>query len=78
VVENVPGVSWYEKAMLRHLQKHPNDYAGALRKIPKRILRIYTSAYQSLSFNEQLNKLLAEGNVPKTMTIQGFQNPEDA
>ena len=50
-LENIPKVFWYEKNMLRHLKKYPNDYAGALRRIPKRIRRLYIHAYQSYIFN---------------------------
>ena len=74
-LENIPKVFWYEKNMLRHLKKYPNDYAGALRKIPKRIRRLYIHAYQSYIFNEELRQNILENQVPKTITIQGFAVP---
>ncbi len=74
-LEAIPKVFWYEKKMLRHLKKYPNDYAGALRKIPKRIRRLYVHAYQSYVFNEELRQGIAENQVPKTITIQGFAVP---
>ena len=67
---------WYEKTMLQHLAKYPNDYAGALRKIPKRILRIYPHAYQSHIFNQQLTHAILENQVPRTITVRGFQIPK--
>lgn len=74
-LENIPKVFWYEKNMLRHLKKYPNDYAGALRKIPKRIRRLYIHAYQSYIFNEELRQNIVEDQVPKTITVQGFAVP---
>jgi tRNA pseudouridine13 synthase len=74
-IENIPKVFWYEKRMLRHLENHPNDSAGALRKIPKKILRLYVHAYQSHLFNEQLMQAIQENQVTETLTIPGFATP---
>jgi len=74
-IEGVPQVFWYEKRMLRHLEAYPNDAAGALRKIPKKILRLYVHAYQSHLFNEQLQQALHDHQVPDTLTIPGFTTP---
>ena len=74
-IDSVPNVFWYEKDMLRYLEKYPNDYAGALRTIPKRIRRLYLNAYQSQIFNEQLDKVLLEGDVPQTIMVPGFAVP---
>lgn len=75
-VENIPRVFWYEKKMLHHLKKYPNDYAGALRRIPKKILKLYVHAYQSHIFNEELKQALYENKVPKTIRIAGFSTPK--
>ncbi len=75
-IENIPRSFWYEKRVLHHLKKYPNDYAGALRRIPKRILRIYTHAYQALIFNKKLKKNLIEGKTPKWITMPGFHVPK--
>jgi TruD family tRNA pseudouridine synthase len=74
-IESIPKVFWYEKKMLRHLENHPNDSAGALRKIPKKILRLYVHAYQSHLFNEQLKQAIQENQVTETLTIPGFATP---
>ncbi|MDQ1279728.1 MAG: tRNA pseudouridine13 synthase, partial [Thermoproteota archaeon] len=66
---------WYEKNMLRHLTRLPNDYAGALRKIPKKILNIYVHAYQSRIFNESLQQALTGNKIPETISVPGFQIP---
>ena len=35
-----------------HLSKHHNDYVGALKTLPKRLLKLYIHAYQSCIWNE--------------------------
>ena len=71
-LEAIPRVFWYEKRILSHLQKHPNDYAGALRRIPKRIRKIYIHALQSRLFNQKLRQAILKKNVPPTITVKGF------
>jgi len=75
-IEAVPKVFWYEKRMVRHLRKHPNDYAGALRKIPKKIRKIFVHAFQSYLFNEQLKQAIGNSVLPETITILGFKTPK--
>ena len=69
----VPDVFWYEKLVAQHLMQHPNDYAGALRRTPKRILRIFCHAYQSRIFNERLRRAIELNEVPPTITVDGFK-----
>jgi tRNA(Glu) U13 pseudouridine synthase TruD len=71
-IENIPKTFWYEKRVLQHLNRYPNDFAGALRKIPKRILRLYTHAYQSKNFNDMLTTAIKNDKVPKSLIIPGF------
>ncbi len=51
----------------RHLQRHPNDYVGALRTLPKRILLLYVHAYQSYLWNR-----LACHTSEKEVPVPGF------
>jgi tRNA pseudouridine13 synthase len=74
-VEAIPKVFWYEKRMIKHLGMYPNDYAGALRKIPKRIRRLYVHAYQSHVFNEELRRLTQAKQAPRVIAVQGFAVP---
>ena len=74
-INNIPKVFWYEKKMVLHLTKYPNDYAGALRKIPKKILTLYVHAYQSHLFNEKLKKAICENDIPESISIHGFNTP---
>ncbi|MGI6589987.1 MAG: tRNA pseudouridine(13) synthase TruD [Candidatus Iainarchaeum sp.] len=45
-----------EKAILNHLTKHPNDFAGALNTIPKKMRYLFTHAVQSDIYNKILQK----------------------
>ncbi|MFQ6135695.1 MAG: tRNA pseudouridine(13) synthase TruD [Candidatus Hydrothermarchaeales archaeon] len=51
----------YERAMLEHLSHHPNDYVGALRRLPKKLRWMLVHAYQSYLFNKILSKMIGEG-----------------
>jgi len=75
-VESIPKVFWYEKNMVKHLSKYPNDYVGALRKIPKKILTLYVHSYQSHLFNNELEHAILEQRVTETITVPGFSIPK--
>ncbi len=53
----------YEKAMLNHLISNPNDYAGALRKLPKKLRRMFVHAYQAYLWNE-IARISKEKRIP--------------
>ncbi len=48
----------YERLMLSHLAKHPKDYVGAFRRLPKRLCSLFLQAYQSYLFNRFLSQRL--------------------
>jgi tRNA pseudouridine13 synthase len=48
-----------------HLTKCQNDYVGAIKKLPIRLLRFYVNAYQSYLWNETLTKYLKDGKKVK-------------
>jgi tRNA pseudouridine13 synthase len=52
-----------ERSMLVHLEKNPNDYAGALRRLPRGTLLMFVHAFQSYIFNRLLSDRIAEGEV---------------
>ena len=72
-IQKVPDIFWPEKAVYLHLTSYPNDYAGALRRIPKKLLRIFTHSVQSQKFNDQLKEAIIKGNIPETIQVQGFK-----
>lgn len=60
-LEVFPKYLTYERAMLDHLAKHPNDYAGALRRLPKKLRWMLLHAYQGYLFNKILSGLIGSG-----------------
>ncbi|MEE9594706.1 MAG: tRNA pseudouridine(13) synthase TruD [Candidatus Hydrothermarchaeales archaeon] len=50
----------YERAMLDALSKNPRDYAGALRRLPKKLMTMLVHAYQSYLFNKLLSRVIEE------------------
>jgi len=72
-VQKIPDIFWPEKAVYIHLISHPNDHAGALRRIPKKLLRIFTHSVQSQQFNDKLKEAILKGNVPEEIQVQGFK-----
>ena len=60
-LELFPARLHYERNMLDSLSKNPRDFAGALRRLPKKLRRMLVHAYQSYLFNRILSRLIAEG-----------------
>jgi tRNA pseudouridine13 synthase len=46
----------YERLILHHLAKVPNDFVGAFRELPRRLRRLFVQAYQSYLFNRFLSE----------------------
>ncbi len=69
-LKNFPKRLNYERTMLQHLSQVPNDYAGALRKLPKKLRWMLVHAYQSYLYNKILS-----GMVEKGLSIQDQQIP---
>ncbi len=59
-LELFPSRLHYERNMLDSLSKNPRDFAGALRRLPKKLRRMLVHAYQSYLFNRILSKLIEE------------------
>jgi len=51
----------YERLMLKHLSMRKGDYAGAFRKLPIKLRKLFIQAYQSYLFNKFLSQRLKEG-----------------
>ncbi len=51
----------YERILLEHLSRIPDDYVGALRKLPIRLRRLLVNAYESFLFNEFLSERSLQG-----------------
>jgi tRNA pseudouridine13 synthase len=65
----------YERAISQYLAKHPADYAGSLRVLPKDLLRLYIHAYQALLFNEMLSERVKRGMPLVEPTVGDFIMP---
>ena len=60
-LQDYPRQLRYERLMLRHLVGKPDDYVGALRRLPLRLLELLPQAYQSYLFNMSLSRRLIGG-----------------
>ncbi|TFG19507.1 MAG: tRNA pseudouridine(13) synthase TruD [Promethearchaeota archaeon] len=50
-LSNFPEGLYYERLMIKHIANKPDDYFGALRRIPRPLLNLLMSSYQSYLFN---------------------------
>lgn len=53
----------YAEELEEQLKEHRNDFIGALKKLPLRLLRMYVNAYQSCLWNETLAAYLKDQGV---------------
>ncbi|MCD6503181.1 MAG: tRNA pseudouridine(13) synthase TruD [Euryarchaeota archaeon] len=60
----------FDKRMLEHLVRHPGDFIGAFRSLPKPLRIIYIYAYQSYIFNRILSERIRRG-LPIMEPIEG-------
>jgi tRNA pseudouridine13 synthase len=51
----------FERVMISHLVERPDDYIGALRRLPRNLLMMFVHAYQSYMFNRILSERLRRG-----------------
>lgn len=58
VINVFPRWLLYERLMLAHLVKHPKNFVGAFRRLPRRLCRLFLQAYQSYIFNRFLSQRL--------------------
>ncbi|MBI4141477.1 tRNA pseudouridine(13) synthase TruD [Candidatus Woesearchaeota archaeon] len=73
-----------EPAIKAHLEQYPQDYLGAIKKLPIKQLKFYIHAYQAKLWNEMAENTLAEQRsavhrksaTEKTIPIIGFGTKE--
>jgi tRNA pseudouridine13 synthase len=51
----------YEHLILRHLATNPDDFVGAIKKLPFNLQRLLVQAYQSFLFNKFLSARMTNG-----------------
>jgi tRNA pseudouridine13 synthase len=67
----------YEKAMLNHMVQHGDDWAGALRTLPKSLQMMFVHAYQSHVFNRALSECIRRGLTVERLPLVGVDVPPD-
>jgi len=60
----------YERAMLDYLSKYPRDFVGTLRRIPKRVRKLFINAVQAWIFNKTLSKLLEKYEISEIQDLK--------
>ena len=48
----------FERDVKEHILRLPNDFIGAIKKVPKKIRMMYVHAFQSLIFNKTVSELI--------------------
>lgn len=73
--EKFPEQYRYEKILLYHLAKNGDDYAGALKRLPEGLQKLFVHAYQSFLFNRALSDLIADGfdDVSTELPLVGYK-----
>jgi tRNA pseudouridine13 synthase len=66
----LPKTMGFEKALVQHLVKSPDDYAGAIEELPSNLQMMFTHAYQSYLFNLMLSERMRRG-IPLNDPIVG-------
>lgn len=69
-LEWMPASLLFERQMAGHLSRHTDDYLGALRAIPRNLLRMFVHAFQSALFNRTIELRMARG-LPVTTPVEG-------
>jgi tRNA pseudouridine13 synthase len=60
-LEQFPRFLRYERFMLRHLARYPNDFVGAFRTLPRRLRKLFVHGYQSYLFNRFISERIRKG-----------------
>jgi len=60
-LKSFPKQLYYERLMLEHLVKKPDDFIGAFRRLPIKLRKLFPQAYQAYLFNRFLSKRVEHG-----------------
>jgi tRNA pseudouridine13 synthase len=66
----LPSKFTFERTMVAHLVERPEDYLGALRRLPRNLLMMFVHAYQSYMFNRILSERMRRG-LPLHEPVEG-------
>lgn len=74
----VKGKGRFEEKVRRYIRDKRSDYIGALRKIPKKVLKMYMHAYQSFLWNKIAEEYISSYNgINVKLPIPGFGTEVD-
>ncbi len=71
-LSKLPGFMYYEKESLKHLMQHKNDYAGAIRIMPKYTRLMILQSYQYYLFNKTLSRVISKNTAAENIPTIGF------
>jgi tRNA pseudouridine13 synthase len=60
-LESFPKQLRFEKIMLSHLTKDPDDFVGAFQHLPEKLQELFVQAHQSYLFNRFLSERIKQG-----------------
>jgi len=60
-LRHFPRNLYYERLMLGHLAKQSGDFAGAFRRLPLKLRKLFVQAYESFLFNKFLSQRMRRG-----------------
>ena len=69
-MEELPTKFTFERVMVGHLVEKPDDYLGAMRRLPRNLIMMFVHAYQSYMFNRILSERMRRG-LPINEPIEG-------
>ena len=70
IFEVMPKIMGFEKVLVEHLIRKPDDYIGAISEMPSNLQMMFTHAYQSYLYNLMLSKRM-EKELPLNAPIVG-------
>lgn len=76
-LQSFPKRLGYEKALLNHLVKKPDDYAGAIRELPFNLQIMFVHAYQSWIYNKALSEAIRNRWTVEELPLVGVKTTPD-
>ncbi|MCL2032943.1 MAG: tRNA pseudouridine(13) synthase TruD [Methanomassiliicoccaceae archaeon] len=70
LLKDMPDSLSFEKIMVEHIVSYPDDWKGAIEKLPKNLQMMFVHAYQSYLFNRMLSGRMGKG-IPLNRPIVG-------
>jgi len=73
ILKILPKTLGIEAAIVNYLVTYPNDYANAIRKLPKKLRRMFIHAYQSWIFNKTLSEVITRKIDAEEIPLVGYE-----